>query len=137
MTIKRLLTATLLLASLAAHAEIINIDNAELVRLQAKGVPVIDVRTPEEWRDTGVIKGARLMTFSFSGGFDKAAWLKQEQQVVKPGAPVVLICRSGRRSQAVADYLESQSAKGTIYNASGGMNAWKAEGRPVEVPIAP
>lgn len=123
-----------LLASTSAFAEILNIDNAELARLQAKGVPVIDVRTPEEWRDTGVIKGARLMTFSVSGGFDKAAWLKQEQQVVKPGEPVVLICRSGRRSKAVADYLESQPVKGKIYNASGGMDGWKSEGRPVVAP---
>ncbi|MGV0999201.1 MAG: rhodanese-like domain-containing protein [Fluviibacter sp.] len=120
--------------SLPVFAEIINIDNAELLRLQAKGVPVIDVRTQEEWRDTGVIKGARLITFSFAGSFDKAAWLKQEQQLVKPGEPVVLICRSGRRSKAVADYLESQSVKGTIYNASGGMDSWKREGRSVVAP---
>lgn len=124
---------TLLLAT-SAFAEVINIDNAELVRLQAKGVTVIDVRTQEEWRDTGVIKGARLMTFSASGSFDKAAWLKQEQQIVKPGEPVVLICRSGRRSAAVAEYLESQPVKGKIYNASGGMSAWKSEGRSVVGP---
>jgi rhodanese-related sulfurtransferase len=123
-----------LLMSTSAFAEIIDIDNAELLRLQAKGVTVIDVRTPEEWRDTGVIKGARLMTFSFTGGFDKAGWLKQEQQLVKPGEPVVLVCRSGRRSQAVADYMELQAVKGTIYHASGGMTAWKAEGRPVVAP---
>lgn len=128
------LSLLMLVVPALAHAEIINIDNADLVRLQAKGVPVIDVRTQEEWRDTGVIKGARLLTFSFSGGFDKAAWLKQEQQVVKPGDSVVLICRSGRRSKAVADYLESQSTKGTIYNSSGGMDGWKAEGRPVVAP---
>lgn len=123
-----------LLLAVPAFAEIINIDNAELARLQAKGVPVIDVRTPEEWRDTGVIKGAKLLTFSFAGGFDKASWLKQEQQIVKPGEPVVLICRSGRRSKAVADYLESQSTQRKIYNASGGMDAWKAEARPVVKP---
>jgi len=104
------------------------------VRLQAKGVPVVDIRTPEEWRDTGVIKGARLMTYSFSGGFDKAAWLKQVQQVAKPGEPVILVCRSGRRSAAVADYLESQPTKRKIYNASGGMNDWKSSGRPVVAP---
>jgi hypothetical protein len=68
------------LVSTLALAEIHNIDNAELLRLQEKGVPVVDIRTPEEWRDTGVIKGARLMTYSFSGGFDKAAWLKQVQR---------------------------------------------------------
>ena len=122
------------LLSAPAFAEIHNIDNAELLRLQEQGVPVVDIRTPEEWRDTGVIKGARLMTYSFSGGFDKAAWLKQVQQVAKPGEPVILICRSGRRSAAVADYLESHPTKGKIYNASGGMNAWKSSGRPVVVP---
>lgn len=134
MRMTTLLVGASLLVSVLAHAEIIDIDNAELVRLQAKGVPVIDIRTPEEWRETGVIKGARLMTFSFTGGFDKAGWLKQEQQLAKPGEPVVLVCRSGRRSKAVADYMESQSVKGMIYHASGGMNAWKAEGRPVVAP---
>ena len=122
------------LLSAPALAEIHNIDNAELLRLQEQGVPVVDIRTPEEWRDTGVIKGARLMTYSFSGGFDKAAWLKQVQQVAKPGEPVILICRSGRRSAAVADYLESQPGKGKIYNASGGVDGWKSEGRPVVAP---
>ena len=134
MRMTSLLVGASLLVSVLAHAEIIDIDNAELVRLQAKGVPVIDIRTPEEWRETGVIKGARLMTFSFTGGFDKAGWLKQEQQLAKPGEPVVLVCRSGRRSKVVADYMESQSVKGMIYHASGGMNAWKAEGRPVVAP---
>lgn len=118
----------------SAFAEIINIDNAELARLQAKGVPVIDVRTPEEWRDTGVIKGARLMPFLFSGSFDRAAWVRQEQQVAKPGEPVVLICRTGRRTKAIAEYLETQSPQSKIYNASGGMLAWKAEGRSVVAP---
>lgn len=122
------------LVSTLALAEIHNIDNAELLRLQEKGVPVVDIRTPEEWRDTGVIKGARLMTYSFSGGFDKAAWLKQVQQVAKPGEPVILVCRSGRRSAAVANYLESQPTKRKIYNASGGMNDWKSSGRPVVAP---
>lgn len=122
------------LVSTLALAEIHNIDNAELLRLQEKGVPVVDIRTPEEWRDTGVIKGARLMTYSFSGGFDKAAWLKQVQQVAKPGEPVILVCRSGRRSAAVADYLESQPTKRKIYNASGGMNDWKSSGRAVVAP---
>lgn len=122
------------LVSTLALAEIHNIDNAELLRLQEKGVPVVDIRTPEEWQDTGVIKGARLMTYSFSGGFDKAAWLKQVQQVAKPGEPVILVCRSGRRSAAVADYLESQPTKRKIYNASGGMNDWKSSGRPVVAP---
>ena len=50
-----------LLAGLIAwpvSAEVINIDNAELARLVAKGVPVIDIRTAGEWKSTGVIPGS-------------------------------------------------------------------------------
>ena len=55
--------ALLCLATLTARAEIINIDNAELARLAASGVPVIDIRTEGEWKETGVIAGSRLLTF--------------------------------------------------------------------------
>jgi rhodanese-related sulfurtransferase len=130
----RMVVATLVAFAGLANAEVININDAELVRLQASGVPVIDVRTADEWRETGVIKGAHLMTYSFSGGFDKSGWLRQLQQVAKPGQPVVLICRSGRRSAAVAEFLEAQPTKMKIYNATGGMNTWKSEGRPVVAP---
>lgn len=130
----RMVAATLVAIAGVAHAEIININDAELVRLQASGVPVIDVRTADEWRETGVIKGAHLMTYSFSGGSDKSAWLRQLQQIAKPGQPVILICRSGRRSAAVADFLEAQPIKGKIYNTTGGMNTWKSEGRAVVAP---
>lgn len=58
----RMVAATLVAIAGVAHAEIININDAELVRLQASGVPVIDVRTADEWRETGVIKGAPIAT---------------------------------------------------------------------------
>ena len=50
--------ATLLLPfAIAVHAEVINIDNAELARLSASGAAVIDIRTAPEWTETGVIAG--------------------------------------------------------------------------------
>lgn len=40
--------------------------------------------------------------------------------------PVVLICRSGKRSDQVGQYLEQQGFSDVI-NLVGGMNAWAAE----------
>ena len=38
-----------LLVALSARADVVDIDNAELARLAAAGVPVIDIRTEGEW----------------------------------------------------------------------------------------
>ena len=47
----------------SAQAAIIDIDNVELGKLMAKGVPVIDIRTSPEWQQTGIIPGSHLLTF--------------------------------------------------------------------------
>ena len=51
------------ITALGAYAEVVNVDNAELARLAASGVPVIDVRTEGEWKQTGVIGGSKLVTY--------------------------------------------------------------------------
>ena len=43
-----ILACSLALASLLAHAEIIDIDKAELDKLIKSGVPVVDIRTQAE-----------------------------------------------------------------------------------------
>ena len=37
-----------------------NINNEELKQLLAKGTKIVDVRHPEEWRETGIVKGSIL-----------------------------------------------------------------------------
>lgn len=41
-------------------------------------------------------------------------------------APIVVICRSGKRSNMVAQYLE-QAGFNDLINLAGGMNAWATE----------
>ena len=55
--------AALCFAAFTAHAEVINIDNAELARLAASRVAVIDIRTAGEWKESGVIAGSKLITY--------------------------------------------------------------------------
>ena len=129
------IAAMLSLCAWAAQAEVINIDNAELVRLAASGVAVIDIRTAPEWKETGVLAGSKLMTFfDEKGQVDAPAWLAQLKTVVKPGQPVALICRSGNRSRSAAQFLTQQAGYKTVYNVTFGLVGWAKEGRAV-VPL--
>ncbi len=130
----RLSLATFLacLISWPAHAEVINIDNAELARLTAKGVPLIDIRTAGEWKSTGIIPGSKLLTFfNEKGDANPALWLSSAKGIAKPDQPVILICRSGNRTRAAAQYLSEQAGYKTVYNVSSGLNGWLSERRAV------
>lgn len=119
-------------AVLAAHAEVINIDSAELARLAASGVAVVDIRTASEWKETGVIAGSRLLTFyDEKGQSNPPQWLEQLKAITKHDQPLILVCRSGKRSSAAAQFLSQQAGYKTVYNADKGLNAWAGEGRPV------
>jgi rhodanese-related sulfurtransferase len=123
------------LAASGVYADVVNIDNAELARLAGSGVAVIDIRTEPEWKDTGVIAGSKLMTFfDEKGRADPPAWLEKVKTVAKPDQPVILICRSGNRTRAATQFLSQQAGYKTVYNASGGMNAWSKEGRSLVPP---
>jgi len=136
MTKRFLALAALGFFSLLARAEVINIDNAELARLTASGVPLVDIRTEGEWKDGGVVAGSKLLTFfDDAGRSDPPQWLAKLKTVTKPGQPVILVCRSGRRSSAAAQFLSGEAGYKTVYNVSKGMNGWVGEGRPV-VPAA-
>lgn len=134
--IKQVLASALLaVCALSVRAEVVNIDNAEMTRLAAGGAVLVDIRTAPEWKETGVIAGAKLLTFfDDKGRVDAPAWLQQLKSASKPGQAVVLVCRSGNRSRTAAQFLTQQAGFKTVYNATGGMIAWSREGRPVVAP---
>jgi rhodanese-related sulfurtransferase len=81
------------------------------------------VRTPDEFR-LGHLPGARNMDF-FGGRFDvDAAALPKDQ-------PVLLYCRTGRRSAEAAETLEKAGVT-TILHMSQGIEAWQKAGLPLE-----
>lgn len=129
--IKKTITfLSLCLSALAVHAEVINIDNAELASLMAKGVPLIDIRTEGEWKSTGVIAGSKLMTFfDERGQANPPLWLEKLKPIAKPDQPVILICRTGNRTKAATQYLSEQAGYKKVYNVTKGIVAWSGEGR--------
>lgn len=119
------------LFALSTRAEVVDIDNAELARLAAAGVPVIDIRTAGEWKETGIVAGSRLITlFDERGRADAPAWVDKVKGVARPEQPVVLICRSGNRTRAATQLL-TQNGYTKIYNVKDGIRAWAKEGRPL------
>jgi rhodanese-related sulfurtransferase len=123
------LLMTLSLSLQAAELHGVNPD--ELQALQQQGALVVDIRTPEEWKATGIIAGSStLMYFDKNGGYDREAWLGELKKLVsKPDQPIVLVCRSGNRSGTVGKELAGQAGVGTVYHLEKGLRQWVAESR--------
>jgi len=62
------LIAALLVLETPLRDDIAHFYSAGLQRLPADDAAVVDIRTPEEWRETGAIEGNRLLTFFDADG---------------------------------------------------------------------
>jgi rhodanese-related sulfurtransferase len=134
---RHLLPILLCLLAATARAEVNHIDNEELARLIAAGTPVIDIRTEGEWKETGIVKDSRLLTFfDEKGRADAPAWLEKLKAIAKPDEPVVVICRTGNRTRVVAQFLDQQAGYKKVYNVKAGIYGWMKDNRPV-TPAAP
>lgn len=128
--LQTLMLAVSLPGAIAAGGELTGITPDELEKLKEQGVPVVDVRTPEEWSKTGVISGSKpLMFFDSKGAYDAAAWMRQFR-VIAPSSsqPVVLVCRSGNRTATVGKMLTGDMGYTQVYHLEKGLQAWTAEG---------
>ena len=124
--------AMLLIGGTPLRAEVTQVDSAGLQSLLSSGVPVVDIRTPEEWRKTGVIGGSHLLTFfDAKGRYDVGRWLTALAAIADAGRPVAILCHSGTRSNIVTRFLDQQFGYRHVYNVRHGISRWIAEGRPV------
>ena len=87
---------------------------------------LLDVRTPEEFAE-GHIGGAMNIDWKADGFAEKA------QALLAADSPVMVYCRSGRRSAAAASALEKLGFK--TYNLKGGIVAWTDAGKRVTKPV--
>ncbi len=130
-----LLAVALTLASLAARAEP-DLTAPEAYAAAGEGkVRLIDIRTPQEWRQTGVAPGAGRV--DFYRGPD--VLLNSILQMVdgKKDAPIALICRTGNRTSHAQKFLQAQGFT-RVYNVKEGMAGstagpgWLKRALPVE-----
>ena len=95
-------------------------------------ITMIDVRRPEEWNRTGVIKNIHLLTFFDEyGNYDLENWMNQFQKIVtSKDQTFVLVCAHARRTKIIGDFLIEQGYKNTSH-LFGGMALWLQELKPV------
>ncbi|MEH6645632.1 rhodanese-like domain-containing protein [Sulfitobacter sp.] len=93
---------------------------------------LLEIRSPEEWRESGVAQGALTVTMNDVGFASTLRTILARN----PDTPVALICATGGRSQYVASVLERNGISGVI-DVSEGMfgneaaPGWLARDMPV------
>jgi len=86
-----------------------------------KNIPIVDVRTPQEWRETGLLKGAiPIMFFDQRGNYDARKFLEELNKKVDTTKPFALICHTGNRTSMIAPWLAKEFGYKVI-NLQGGM----------------
>ncbi len=86
-----------------------------------KNIKIIDIRTPAEWSETGIVKGSyTIMFFDEKGNFDVENFLRKLSMAVKKEEQFALICRVGSRTGIVSEFL-SEKLGYKVINLKGGI----------------
>ncbi len=102
----------------------LKVDEFENMLSEDKTVQLVDVRTPEEYA-AGHLPGAININWQDDGFIENARALLSTEH------PVMVYCRSGKRSAAAAAKLDGSFFK--THNLLGGYLAWTEAGKPVSV----
>ncbi len=97
-------------------------DAAALLNKAPAGLIILDVRTPQEFRE-GHLAGARNVDF-FGGRFE------METADLPRDATLLIYCRSGKRSAAAAETL-GEAGMDRILHMYQGIEGWKDAGLPL------
>jgi len=119
---------------LTAADELIDLSPAQVEEIQQSNALIIDIRTEQEWQNTGIIAGSQtLQFFDAHGQADPQQWLQQMRKLrSSPEQPVVLVCHSGKRSRMVGDFLTRQAGMKNIYHLQNGLKSWLQQGKATE-----
>lgn len=108
------------------------VGNSELSQLQGQGIKLIDIRRPEEWRETGVVPGSILLTAFDGGGRLAPDFPSKLETLVRKDEPFILICRTGNRTNALARALSEKGGYQRVYNVTNGITRWISGGGAVK-----
>ncbi len=131
----RKIVIAVLSLSIFAMAKFSGIDANKLIEMQKQGVPVIDIRTPGEWKERGIIKGSHLIMFFDANGKDHAReFLQKLNQIVKDkNEPFIIYCAHSNRTKAVGKWLSDRLGYKNVYELTGGIEyGWRDVGKKVE-----
>jgi rhodanese-related sulfurtransferase len=93
----------------------------EAYQLYQEGIFFLDVRTQEEWDDFHAPNSTLIP-------LDQ---LESRLKELPVDEPIVVVCRSGNRSQAGRDILLNNGFE-HVASMAGGLNAWRSAGYPTQ-----
>lgn len=113
------------------QATVINQEASQQL-LDAK-TPIVDIRTPAEWKETGLLQGSiPIMLFDEKGNYDLQDFLNKLNQAVDTKKPFAIICRTGSRTRILAAFLSQKLGYEVINIKSGILYA-----KHLKLPILP
>lgn len=124
---KKLLTLLFACISFGMYSQVIenvNVETFKTLIAEKKGV-LIDLRTSDEMKGKGYIKGAKQIDFLAKDA---------EQQIAKldKSKTYLIYCAAGGRSGDCAELMKAQGFKHVV-NLEKGFDGWKRAGNEVEV----
>lgn len=93
-------------------------------KLSAGDLILIDIRTPEEWKQTGVVPGAWLMDMR-DKQFGNAIMATLDRN---PDHEVAIICRTGSRTSRVVKWLQDNGVENVKHVAEGMVGGPRGQG---------
>ena len=108
-----------------AFADIVDVNNEQIKELSKNNIPIVDIRRSSEWDQTGVVPKSILLTFfDKEGNYNYDEWYDKLRLEIDEGKPIILICRTGRRTKIIAKMMEIKKFDNVIYNAKRGITSW-------------
>lgn len=102
-------------------------------KLIDSNIPIVDIRTPGEWKETGLLKGSiPIMLFDEKGNYDLKDFLEKLNGAVDTKKPFAIICRTGSRTSVLAPFL-SQKLNYDVVNIKSGI----VYAKQLKLPILP
>lgn len=84
-------------------------------------IKIIDIRTPTEWKTTGLVKGSLpIMFFDERGNYNMDIFLGELNTKIKKGERIALICDTGSRTKILGTYLGNKMGY-NIIDLQGGI----------------
>jgi len=120
------------ITSQAPKASLADVDETKLEELMKKGTIVIDVRTPQEWKQTGIIDGAhKIMFFDVQGQAHAQEWMGEIEKLgIKKDTPFVIYCAHANRTKAIGNWLVNQLGYTNVMELKGGIEyGWIDKGK--------
>jgi rhodanese-related sulfurtransferase len=135
MGMRKILATFMVVLALAATAFAAEQMDAETAysEIGSGKMVLVDVRTPAEWKETGVAPGAITLSMASK---DFAKKLKEVVDA-NPGKKIGLICAAGGRSTSVQKQLEKLGISNAVdisegMKGNGSAPGWIARGLPVK-----